>query len=178
MKRGLMIPALIAAAGLLFGAAATAQTALKSPQSVKMALRILNQVVGHTGRLIDAKNYDIVPREQQELDSGAALLREAIAGEPAPFKAKVEPLIDQAVRAGGEMGAAAKAHDDAKLATTHDGLAAAVKSVIEQFPEDLRPKPGGMMGPGGMGPGGMGPGGMGPKGPPGPGVPGSPPRPQ
>jgi len=174
MKRGLMIPALITAGALLFGAVAAAQTALKSPQSIKTGLRILNQVVGHTGRLIDAKNYDIVPREQQELDAGAALLHEAIAGEPASFKAKVGPLIDEAVRAGGAMGAAAKAHDDAKLATTHDGLAAAVKSVIEQFPEDLRPKPGGMMGPGGMGPGGMGPGGP----PPGAGPPGSPPRPQ
>jgi 3-methyladenine DNA glycosylase/8-oxoguanine DNA glycosylase len=149
MKRGLMIPALIAAGGLLFGAVATAQTALKSPQSVKTGLRILNQVVGHTGRLIDAKSYDIVPREQQEFDAGAALLREAIAGEPAAFKAKIDPLIEASVKASSAMGEAAKAHDDAKLAATHDKFAAAVKSVIEQFPEDLRPKPGGMMGPGG-----------------------------
>jgi hypothetical protein len=67
-----MIPALIAAGGLLCADVAAAQTALKSPQSVKTGLRILNQVVGHTGRLIDAKSYDIVPREQQEAEAGAA----------------------------------------------------------------------------------------------------------
>ena len=149
MKRALMIPALIAVAGLLCTGAATAQTALKSPPSVKTGLRILNQVVGHTGRLIDSRSYDIVPREQQELDAGAALLREAIASEPAAFKAKIDPLIAESLKASSAMGEAAKAHDDAKLTATHDKFAAAVKSVIEQFPEDLRPKPGGMMGPGG-----------------------------
>lgn len=140
MKRTWMIPALVALGALLCAGPALAQTALKSPQSVKTGLRIMNQVVGHTGRLIASRSYDIVPREGEELEAGAAVLREAIANEPAAFRSKVEPLIEKALEASSAMGAAAKAHDDAKLASTHDQFAAAVKSLIEQFPEDLRPK--------------------------------------
>jgi hypothetical protein len=143
-----MIPAVIAIGGLLSSGVAVGQAALKAPQSVKQSLRILNQVVGHTGRLIDAKKYDVVPHEGQEFEEGAAMLREAIANEPAAFKSKIDPLIGESLKASSAMGEAAKAHDDAKLAQTHDRFAAAVKSVIEQFPEDLRPKPRGPGGPG------------------------------
>jgi hypothetical protein len=118
MKRTWLIPALFAFSALLCAGPAAAQTALKSPQSVKTGLRIMNQVVGHTGRLIDAKSYDIVPREGQELEGGVAVLREAIASEPPAFKSKVDPLIDKALEASSAMGEAAKAHDDAKLAST------------------------------------------------------------
>jgi hypothetical protein len=156
MKRIWMIPALIVLGGLLCAGPAGAQTALKSPQSVKTGLRIMNQVVGHTGRLIDSKSYDIVPREGQEFEAGAALLREGIASEPAAFKSKVDPLIEKALKASTAMGDAAKTHDDAKLASMHDQFAAAVKLVVEQFPEDLRPKPG-ATGPGGPPPGAGGP---------------------
>jgi hypothetical protein len=147
MKRTGMIAALIALGALIQAGTVAAQTTLQSPQAIKTGLRIMNQVVGHTGRLIDAKSYDIVPHEQEEFDEGAKMLREAIAGEPEAFKSKVEPLIKDAVKASSAMGAAAKARDDAALGATHDQFATAVRSIIEQFPEDLRPKPGSMKGP-------------------------------
>ncbi len=132
--------ALMVACGLLLAVALPAQTALKSPQTVKTGLRILNQVVGHTGRLIAAKSYDQVPREAGEFTDGVAVLREGLAGEPAAFKAKIEPLIEKALKASSAMVDAAKAGNEATLTTTYDQFAAAVKVVIEAFPEDLRPK--------------------------------------
>jgi hypothetical protein len=85
------------------------------------------------------------------------MLREAIANEPAAFKSKVEPLISQTLKTSSAMGEAAKAHDDGKLTAAHDQFAAAVKSVLDQFPQELRPKAGGRGGPGGPPPSGSAP---------------------
>jgi hypothetical protein len=125
---------------VLIAAGASAQSTLKSPQTVKTGLRILNQVVGHTGRLIASKNFEQVPRAAVEFTDGVAVLREGLAGEPAAFKAKVDPLIDTALKASSAMGEAAKAGNEAALNSMQEKFASAVNAVVEAFPEDLRPQ--------------------------------------
>jgi hypothetical protein len=129
------------AAGAFVLALASSAFALQSPKSVSSALRVLNQVVGHTGRLIAAKDYDHVGGEHGEFTEGADMLREGLRGEPADFTAKVETALKAAVDASAALGKIAPAHDDAKLNAAHDDFAAKVKTVIELFPEDVRPKP-------------------------------------
>jgi len=131
----------LAASLLLFTGALSAQTAWKSPESVKTGLRIMNQVVGHTGRLIAAKNYDQLPHEGQEFEEGLAVLNEGIANESPDFKTKIGPLLAKARVASNAMSEAAQTHNDAMLSVTHDQFAAAVKAVTDMFPEDMRPKP-------------------------------------
>jgi hypothetical protein len=80
--------------------------------------------------------------EHGEFTEGAAMLREAIASEPADFKAKVESALAAAVDASAALGKFAASSDDAdKIAATHAAFAAKVKTVIELFPEDVRTKP-------------------------------------
>ena len=131
-------------AGMLFfvlAIAAQGQTQLMSPDEFKTGLRILNQVVGHTGRLIASKNYDTVPREHHEIVEGAEILREALAKEPEEFRAKVDALLDDVVAASSALEPPSKMHDDAKLAAAHAALADAVHEVIDLFPENLKPTP-------------------------------------
>lgn len=134
----LRLLAFVAAASLLLFSSAFA---LQSPKSVTAALRILNQVVGHTGRLVDAKNYQAVGGEHGEFVEGAEMLREAMRGEPAEFTAKVESALKAAVDSSSDMGKVAAAGDEAKAKAAHDEFAAKVKAVVELFPEDVRPKP-------------------------------------
>jgi len=148
---------LVLATAALLAATAFAQTSLKSPQTVKTGLRIMNQVVGHTGRLIASKSYDQVPREAGEFTDGVAVLREGIANEPASFKSKIEPLIDKAVQASNALSEASKSGNESVLGKAHEQFSAAVKTVVEAFPDDMRPKAraGGPGGPGGPPPGGF-----------------------
>jgi len=134
-------PGLLAAVLLLFAGALPAQTTWKSPESIKTGLRIMNQVVGHTGRLIAAKNYDQLPREGQEFEQGLAVLNEGIANESADFKTKIGPLLAKARVAANAMSEAAQTHNESMLSLTHEQFAAAVKAVTDMFPEEMRPQP-------------------------------------
>src|SRR6185312_3994653 len=75
---------------------AAGHAAMQQQDQVKKALATLNRVVGHTQRLIDAKNYERLPHENGEFQEGAEALVKGIAPEPAAFKAKVEPLLKTA----------------------------------------------------------------------------------
>ena len=114
---------------------------LMAPDDVKTGLRILNQVVGHTGRLIDSKNYDTVPREHHEILEGAEILREAVAKEPEAFRNEVDGMLDEVEAASSALEEPSKAHDAAKLEAAHTALAAAVHRVLDEFPQDLQPTP-------------------------------------
>jgi hypothetical protein len=124
-----------------FALQAYGQDTLMHPDDVKTGLRIINQVVGHTGRLIASKNYDTVPREHHEIVEGAEILREALAKEPEPFRTKVDGMLDEVVAASSAREPPSKMHDGAKLMTAHDKLADAVHGVLDQFPKDLQPTP-------------------------------------
>ncbi len=112
-----------------------------SPDDVKTGLRILNQVVGHTGRLIASKNYDTVPREHHEIVEGAQILRDALAKEPEEMQTKVDALLDKVVAASSALAEPSKMHDDAKLVAMHAALADAVHDVLDLFPRSLQPTP-------------------------------------
>jgi hypothetical protein len=129
------------AAGALALALVSSALALQSPKSVTSGLRVLNQVVGHTGRLVAAKDYARVGGEHGEFVEGADMLREALRGEPADFTAKVETALKAAVESSSALGKIAASGDAEKTAAAHEDFAAKVKAVIELFPEDVRPKP-------------------------------------
>jgi hypothetical protein len=132
----------IAALAILLTCAlpALGQQHLMAPDDVRTGLRILNQVVGHTGRLIDSKNYDTVPREHHEIVEGAEILRDALAKEPEDFRNKIDGMLDKVVAASSALEEPSKMHDDDKLATAHMALAKSVHMVLDEFPEDLQPK--------------------------------------
>jgi hypothetical protein len=114
---------------------------LKSPDDVKTDLRILMQVTNDFDRQITRKTYTRLPHENQEFMEGAGALREAIANEPADFKAKVEPAIQTAVSIAQKVADMSSSNDDAKLRAGHGELLKAVNAVFAFFPEDLRPDP-------------------------------------
>lgn len=131
---------ILAVGSLLLAFISSASADLQSPKSVSAALRVLNQVVGHTGRLVASKDYDKVGGEHGEFTEGAAMLREALRGEPADFAAKVSTALDAAVKASENMGKVATS-DGSKAEAAHAEFAAKVKAVIDLFPQDVRPKP-------------------------------------
>ena len=118
---------------------AHAQVQLTEPDDVRTGLRVLNQVVGHTGRLVDAGKYDTVPHEHHEIVEGAEILREALANEPDSFRNEVDGLLNEVVAASSALADASKTHDEGKTATAHMALATAVHKVLDEFPEDLQP---------------------------------------
>ncbi len=130
------------ALAFVWAAAPSAYAAdMKSPDTVKKSLGTLTRVVAHTQRLIDAKNYDRIPHENEEFKEGAEALEKSVAGEPADFKTKIDPLLKQAEADSQAVADAAKAHDDAKLASTHATFDASVKTVVAAFPASVQPPP-------------------------------------
>jgi hypothetical protein len=127
-------------AGLMTGVT-YAQPAMKSAASAQQALATLNRVVGHTQRLITAKNYARLPHENGEFEEGAEALERAIANESPDFKSKVEPLLTKAQADSQSVADAATAHDDAKLAAAHAAFADSVKAVLAAFPPEAQPLP-------------------------------------
>jgi hypothetical protein len=119
--------------------AASADSQLKSPDQVQKALGILNRVVDHTGRLIAAKNYAQLPGENNEFKQGSQALDMTLAGEPAEFKSRVDPLLAKANMESENIAKAANAHDDSKLAASHEALANSVKEILAFFPADALP---------------------------------------
>lgn len=116
---------------------------LKSPDTVKTSLRLIMQVTNDFARQIDRKNYVRLPGEMQEFTEAAGALRQAIANEPADFKAKVEPAIQKALAvseavADLNMGPGS---DDAALRMRQAEQVKAVNAVFAFFPEELRPDP-------------------------------------
>jgi hypothetical protein len=115
--------------------------AMQQEDQVKKALATLNRVVGHTQRLIDAKNYERLPHENGEFQEGAEALDKGIAPEPAAFKAKVAPLLKKAEADSQSVADAAGKHDDSGLAKTHAAFAASVVQVLAVFPANVQPQP-------------------------------------
>lgn len=135
-SRRLLIGSAAAAALLPAFAYAAGET---GSEAIKKGLRIFEQVVRHTGRLITSKQYDVVPKEHHEVVEGAEFVREGLKGGPADFTAKVEAELVKTIAASSAMAAPAKAKDDAALTKTHDAFAAQVQATIALFPADMHP---------------------------------------
>jgi len=119
--------------------AASADSQLKSPAEVQKALGVLNRVVDHTRRLIAAKNYAQLPGENNEFKQGSQALDMTLAGEPAEFKSRVDPLLAKANMESENIAKAANTRDDGKLAASHEALANSVKEILAFFPADAQP---------------------------------------
>ena len=115
---------------------------LKSPDTVKTALRLLVQVSNDFKRQIANKNFARVPHEYMEYTEAADALRTAIKDEPADFKAKVETRLKAAVTAAQKVSDMSGNTTDAdKLAAEHGKAVTAMNAVFALFPADLRPDP-------------------------------------
>ncbi len=136
------IPAALAVlTAVLLSASASAQTVFKAPDSVRLGLSVMSQVVASSGRLIAAGHYTELPAQANEIDAGIASLQRGLGEQPSSFIMKLTPLIAQLRVACGAMREAAT-HDRASmLPLVHDQLAEAVTSIIELFPENVRPAP-------------------------------------
>src|SRR5437588_10533951 len=100
MKRTKKVAAVLMTVGFALALAAPVWAAqLKSPDTVKTALRLLVQVSNDFKRQIGNKNFARVPHEFMEYTEAADALRGAIKNEPADFKAKVETRLKAAVAA-------------------------------------------------------------------------------
>jgi len=115
---------------------------LKSPQLVKTALRIFAGVYGDMSRKLAAQQYDRLPHENQEFQEGAQAMRDAIAGEPATFKAKVGPVLSKTLAASTHVADVSKSHDETQVKAALGALADSMKELNALFPESLRSLPG------------------------------------
>lgn len=145
MKKFIQVLAVVTPAALAFAAPAyviasaapaAAAEAAKSQESVKKGLRIFNQVVGHTGRLVASKSYGDVAHEHEEIIEGSEILRENLAGD---MKTKAEPAIVKAVAASTALKDISATKDAAKTEAAHAAFAASVKELIALFPADMHP---------------------------------------
>lgn len=125
-----MLFATILSLGLGVVAACAADDQIKSPTEVPRALGTLTGVVDHTGRLIAAKNYGVLPSEDNEFKQGAQALNDTLAGAPGDLRARVDPLLAKANAEAENIAKAAASHDDSKLAASH---AAALASSVQEI---------------------------------------------
>ena len=115
---------------------------LKSPDTVKTALRLLVQVSNDFKRQITNKNFARVPHEYMEYTEAADALRSATKDEPADFKAKVETRLKAAVTAYKKISdMSAGATDPDKLMAEHAKAVMAMNALFDLFPANLRPDP-------------------------------------
>ena len=134
--------AILATVGFALLVAFPAAAQLKSPDKVKVALRLLVQVSNDFKRQITAKNFARIPHEYMEYTEAADALRSAISDEPADFKAKVEPRLKASVTAFQKVSdMSANTPDADKLMAEHGKAVTAMNAVIDLFPADLRPDP-------------------------------------
>jgi len=136
---------LLSMAVMLFGtwlAAAASPGDLKSPELVKTSLRIFAGVYADMSRKLAAQQFDRLPHENQEFQEGAQAMRDAIAGEPAVFKAKVEPVLSKTLAASAHVADVSKSHDATQVTAALGALADSMKDLNALFPEGLRTLPG------------------------------------
>ena len=115
---------------------------LKSPDSVKMGLRILAGVYGDMDRKLAADQYDRLPHENQEFQEGSGALRDAVANESADFKAKVESTLRSALAASTHVADVSATHDKKQVKSALDNLATSLRALNALFPDGLRAEPG------------------------------------
>jgi hypothetical protein len=143
MKRTKKVGVIVMTVGCALALAAPIWAAqLKSPDTVKTALRLLVQVSNDFKRQITNKNFARVPHEYMEYTEAADALRTGIKDEPADFKAKVETRLKAAVAAYQKISdMSAKATDPGPLMTEHAKAVTAMNAVFDLFPADMRPDP-------------------------------------
>jgi len=132
---------------------AAAAADLKSPELVRNGLRTLAYVQDDMARKLPTRSYSRLPHENQEFQEAAVPMREAVAAEPAAFRAKVDAQLKKAQAAADAVAEVSSTGDEARITAAVQAVAGALKSLDALFPEALRPVPGQL----GAGPGRGGP---------------------
>lgn len=125
---------------------------LKSPDQVKNALRVLAYVQDDMSRKLPTKSYSRLPHENEEFQEAATPMREAVAGEPPEFKARVESALQSALTAANKVAEVSKTNDEEKIKASITAVADTLTRLNALFPESLRPVAG-QLGVGGPPPG-------------------------
>ena len=129
-------------AGVAMGVAAGACAAdLKSPDLVKVALGKLAREYSDMQRKLAADRYDRLPHENQEFQEESAALRDAIANEPADFKATVQAALERTRTASTRVADVSATHDKKQVGSALESLATLLTSLNALFPESLRVEP-------------------------------------
>ena len=131
---------LIACLTVFVASAAPAQE-LKSPDQVKVGLRLMMQVVNDFDRQINRKTFQRLPHENQEFKEACGALQQAVANEPEAFKRKVSAGVKQSLDIAQSVADESGSADETKLRSGHGRLLKAVNAVFALFPEALRPDP-------------------------------------
>lgn len=139
MRRSARAASALPALGMLLAAVVCAQTALRAPESIRVGLGVMNQVVDNSARLIAAGRYDQLPAQTNEFEAAVTSLEQGLGDQPSPLKTRIELLLARARVAASAMSEAVASHRESMLPVAHDQLADAVRSIIALFPESLRP---------------------------------------
>jgi hypothetical protein len=141
MRAGRIV-VVLATIGCALLVASTVAAQLKSPDKVKVALKLLVQVSNDFKRQITAKNFARLPHEYMEYTEAADALSAGIKDEPADLKTKVETRLKAAVTAYQKVSdMSAKTPDAERLMTEYGKAVTAMNAVFNLFPADLRPDP-------------------------------------
>jgi hypothetical protein len=134
---------LSSSAFVLFTSLAIAAPAasVQSPDKVKEALRILAYVQADMASKLPNKAFGRLPHENQEFQEVAPALSDAVAGEPAEFRAQVAALLKKSQDAANNVAEVSKTNDETKIAAAVASVDQALKSLDELFPVELRPSP-------------------------------------
>jgi hypothetical protein len=127
---------------LLGGIQMVRATELKAPEQVHMALRILASVYADMEAKVKNQQFDRLPHENQEFQDGSGAMRDAIADEPADFKARVQASLEKTLAAAQHVADSSKSHDAMQVKSAIDALAASMRTLNGMFPEALRAEPG------------------------------------
>ncbi len=125
--------------GLTMLGPARAESTFRAPESIRVALRTLNEVVIESGRLIAAGHYDALALQTQRFEAGVTALQQGLGEGASPLQKQLEPLLARARVASNAMSEAAGAQRISMLPVAHRQLAQAVTAIIALFPPDLRP---------------------------------------
>ena len=114
----------------------------KAPELVHTALRILASVYADMDAKLANQQFDRLPHENQEFQDGSGAMRDAVADEPADFKAKVLSTLEATLAAAQHVADSSKSHDAAQVKSAIDALATSMHTLNALFPESLRAEPG------------------------------------
>jgi hypothetical protein len=114
----------------------------KSPEQVHTALRILASVYADMDAKLKNQQFDRLPHENQEFQDGSGAMRDAIADEPADFKAQVQAVLEKTLAAAQHVADSSKSHDAMRVKSAIDALASSMRTLNGMFPEALRAEPG------------------------------------
>jgi hypothetical protein len=131
----------LTAATFAAGGFGIAHAALKSPEDVKTALRLMMQVTNDFDRQITRKTFPRLPHENEEFKEATDALTKAIGGEPNAFKSKVGGQVVKARELAQKIADESGAGQEATLRADHGQMLKAVNAVFDNFPADLRPDP-------------------------------------